>query len=158
MFKRDDWMFGLLSVGVGAVALWAVDELAGVKTMDPAGPAAMPRIVAWIMIGIGLLHIGGSLLVLRQAATGETAQKKKKNNVPVILICLAGLVYYLFLERVGYLLMTPFLILAVMASVGERNLKKMLATAVGTALLLFCVFHFGLGVNMPLGVLAPLFE
>lgn len=157
MFKRDDWMFGLLSIGIGAVALWAVGDLADVKTMDPAGPAAMPKIVAWIMIGIGLLHIVGSLLVLKQKGAG-TERKKGKNNLPVVIICAAGLVYYLLLESLGYLIMTPLLILAVMASVGERNVKKMLATAVGTAALLFCVFHFGLGVNMPLGVFAPLFE
>lgn len=149
-------MFGLLSIGVGAVTLWAVGDLAGIKTMDPAGPAALPKIVAWIMIGIGVLHIGGSLAAMKKPEGGGGG--KKKNNLPVVLICIAGFIYYLLLEKAGYLIMTPLLILAVMASVGERNVKKMLATAVGAAVLLFCVFHFGLGVNMPLGVLAPLFE
>lgn len=152
-------MFGLLSIGVGAVALWAVSDLDGIRTMDPAGPAAMPRIVAWIMIGIGLMHIAGALLVMRKPKEGAGEEKKKKkNNLPVVLICAAGLLYYLLLERVGYLLLTPLLILSIMMSVGEKNVKKMLLTAVSSAAVLFCVFHFGLGVHMPLGVLAPLFE
>ncbi len=156
MFKRDDWLFGLLSIAVGAVTLASVAGLTKIKTMDPAGPAAMPKIIAWMMIGIGLMHIVGSLLALRKSGADQE-KKKAKNNIPVILISAAGFLYYLFLESVGYPLLTPFLIAAVMLSVGDRNVKRVCAAALGLAVVLFVAFHYGLGVRMPLGVLEPLF-
>jgi Tripartite tricarboxylate transporter TctB family. len=156
LFKKDDWMFGVIAIVVGVVALFAVSELAGVKTMDPAGPVAMPRIVSWMMIAIGVMHVIGSILAIKNGAPEK--EKKKKNNLPVVLICIAGFLYYLLLERVGYLIMTPLLILAIMTSVGERNVKKIAFTCIGAVAVLFGMFHYGLGVSMPLGVLSPLFN
>ena len=156
MFKRDDWMFGVLAIVIGAVALAAVAGLAGVKTMDPAGPTAFPRIIAWIMIGIGVLHIIGSLLVIKKGG-GEEKKKKQKKMLPVVLICVAGFAYYLLLMPLGYPIMTPLLVAAVMLTVGERNIGKVVAVAVCSAAVLFVTFYYGLGVSLPLGVLEPLF-
>ncbi len=154
MFKRDDWMFGILAVVVGAVALAAVAPLASVKTMDPAGPTAFPKIIAWMMIAIGALHIVGALLVKPEKDDGK---KKAKKQLPVILICAASILYYFLLLPVGYPIMTPLLIAAIMLSVGERRPGKLIPMAVGCAAVLFIAFYYGLGVSLPLGVLEPLF-
>ncbi len=154
MFKRDDWMFGVLAIVIGA-ALVAIAPLAGVKTMDPAGPTAFPRIIAWMMIAIGVLHIIGSLLVMKKE--GGDGKKKKKKMLPVVLISVASLAYYFLLMPVGYLVMTPLLVAAVMLSVGERRPGKVITTAICSAAVLFIAFYYGLGVSLPLGVLEPLF-
>jgi putative tricarboxylic transport membrane protein len=153
VFKRDDWMFGILAIVIGAVALIAVAPLAGVKTMDPAGPTAFPKIIAWMMIAIGVLHIIGSLTVRK----AEDGKKKVKKQLPVILICVVSILYYLLLMPVGYPIMTPLLVAGVMLSVGERRLGKVIPIAIGAAAVLFVVFYYGLGVSLPLGVLEPLF-
>lgn len=153
MFKRDDWLFGILAIAVGVIALIAVAPLAGVKTMDPAGPTAFPKIIAWMMIGIGALHIVGSLGV-KTADDGK--KKKKKNQLPVILISIASIAYYFLLMPVGYPIMTPLLVAAVMLSVGEFRMSKVIPTAVGASAVLFIAFYYGLGVRLPLGVLESL--
>lgn len=154
MFKRDDWMFGILSIVIGAVTLVAVSGLAGVKTMDPAGPTAFPKIIAWMMIAIGVLHVVGSVLVIQKG--GEAKEKKPKKQLPVVLICLASLLYYLLLMPVGYPVLTPFFIAAVMLAVGERNIGKVVTISICTAAVLFAAFYYGLRVSLPLGVLEPL--
>jgi hypothetical protein len=121
--------------------------------MDPSGPAAMPRIVAWMMILIGAVHIFAAYNIIRKGGAPER-KKKKGSFVPVILICAACGIYYLLLEEIGYLIMTPLLIIAIMTSVGERNVRKILCTSIGTSVFLFCVFNYMLKVNMPLGVLS----
>ena len=156
MFKRDDWMFGALAIVIGVIALVAVAPLAGVKTMDPAGPTAFPRIISWMMIAIGALHIAGSLLAIKREG-GEEKKKKSKKMLPVVLISVASLAYYLLLMPVGYPVMTPLLIAAVMLSVGERRIGKVIVVALCSAVVLFCTFYYGLGVSLPLGVLEPLF-
>ncbi len=155
VFKRDDWMFGVLAIVIGAIALAAVAGLAGVKTLDPAGPTAFPRIIAWMMIAIGALHIIGSLLAMR--AGGEEKKKKPKKMLPVVLISVASLVYYLLLMPIGYPVMTPLLIAAVMLAVGERRIGKVIVVSLCSAVVLFSAFYYGLGVSLPLGVLEPLF-
>jgi hypothetical protein len=62
------------------------------------------------------------------------------------------------LENVGYILMTPLLIAAIMLSVGERGVRRILTTSIFTTAFLFCVFFYALKVNLPLGILYPLFN
>jgi putative tricarboxylic transport membrane protein len=153
VFKRDDWMFGVLAIVIGVVALVAVAPLAGVRTMDPAGPTAFPKIISWMMIAIGVLHIIGAMTVKVE----DGKKKKAKKQLPIILMCVASVAYYLLLQPVGYVIMTPLLIAAIMLSVGEYRLGKVIPMAVGCAAVLFIVFYYGLGVSLPLGVLEPLF-
>jgi hypothetical protein len=155
LFKRDDWIFGLISIVLACAVLYFSQELKGIRSMDPAGPAAMPIIIAWIMMGIGGVHVAGALRVIKKNPVGES--KKKGGMYKVVLICVACIAYYLFLESVGYPVMTPLLIMSIMASVGVRSVKKLLGVSLGTTVVLFCVFYYALQVNMPLGILRPLF-
>jgi hypothetical protein len=157
LFKRNDWLFGLISLALGASTLYFTADLAKLASMDPAGPAALPMIIAWIMIAIGAVHVGGSWLVIRKDP--DPAPAKKNGNISrVIAVCAACFVYYLALDWVGYPIMTPLLMIAIMGSVGVRSLKKMLGMSIGTTAVLFCVFYFLLKVSLPLGMLQMFFE
>jgi hypothetical protein len=157
MFKKDDWIFGLISIAVGTAVIYLTRDLASIKSMDPAGPAALPTIVSWLMIAIGAVHVAGAVMKKGPDESGN-AKKGKKDNKKVVIICAACAVYYLLLERVGYIIMTPALIAAIMLGVGERGARRILAASVFTTAFLFCVFYYALKVNMPLGVLYPLFN
>ena len=157
MFKKDDWIFGLISIAVGAATIYLTRDLASIKSMDPAGPFAMPSIVAWLMIAIGVVHVAGAA-AKKGSGESESAKKGKKDNKKVAIICAACAIYYFFLESVGYIIMTPLLIAAIMLGVGEREARRILAASILTTAFLFCVFYYALKVNMPLGVFDSLFN
>ncbi|MDR0653604.1 MAG: tripartite tricarboxylate transporter TctB family protein [Synergistaceae bacterium] len=158
MFKREDWIFGLIATLLGVAVLFYSRTLGVVTSMDPSGPAAMPRIVAWLMILIGITHIVvASALIIKNEKKPEE-RKKKGSYKPVVRICAACAVYYLLLEPIGYIIMTPLLILSIMTSVGEKNVKSLVTTSAGTTLVLFLIFYYVLQVNMPLGILSAFFN
>ena len=157
MFKRNDWVFGLISLALGVAVLFYSRTFDVVTSMDPSGPAAMPRIVAWLMIFIGIVHIAASALIIKREKKPEKHEKKGSYK-PVVMICAACAVYYFLLEPIGYIIMTPLLIMSIMASVGEKNVKSLVSTSVGTTLVLFLIFNYALQVNMPLGILSAFFN
>lgn len=162
MFKKTDWIFGSISIFIGAATLFLMRGLISLKSMDPAGPAAMPTIVAWLMILIGVIHVTCAVvLIKREGGKSELSNAGKKDSggtQKVVMICVACVGYYFLLEKIGYIFMTPLLITAIMLSVGERQARKIAATSIITTAFLFCVFYFALKVNMPLGLLDSLFN
>lgn len=151
MFKRNDWLFGLVAILVGAVALFGIQDLADVRSMDPAGPTALPRILAWGMIGIGAVHVAASLLL--RLKDNEDSGKKFSLSAfrPVALIVICGCIFIAALPYLSYPLSMPLLIASVMLVVGERSVARIVKTAVLTTAVLFAIFYWGLNVSLPLG-------
>ena len=159
MFKRDDWIFGVIATAVGSAALYLTKDLGTVRSIDSAGPRMFPLIVSSLMIAIGVAHILGAWLVRRRLPADSEEKKKENGSIKhVILICIACGVYCLLLESVGYLIMTPLLIIAIMMSVGERKIGSILTTTVVVSAFLFCVFYYALNVRIPLGILETFFR
>ncbi len=62
MFKKNDWIFGLISILIGVFVLVNIRDLLKVSnSMDPAGPAALPSnfalLIAAIMLSVGLRYV-----------------------------------------------------------------------------------------------------
>jgi hypothetical protein len=155
LFKRDDWIFGLISTLLGVAVIYFSRDLKAETSLDPAGPAAMPVIIACMMIAIGIVHIIGAWRIIKKGPAA-VAEKKKGDIKKVAAICAACLIYYLLLDVLGYPVLTPFLIMAIMGSVGVRDLKHMIGMSIGTTAVLFCIFYFLLKVSLPLGILSSL--
>jgi hypothetical protein len=157
LFKRNDWIFGLISLALGGGTLYFARDVASVQSLDPAGPAAMPSIIAWLIIAIGAVHIWGSWNVIRKnPADAKTEQNSGMSRI--VVICAASLVYYFLLDSVGYIVMTPLLMIVIMTSVGSRDVKSILGMSLGTTAVLFCIFYLLLKVSLPLGILQPFFN
>jgi putative tricarboxylic transport membrane protein len=154
MFKKNDWIFGLISILIGVFVLANIRDLLKVSnSMDPAGPAALPSIIAWAMVAIGLV-------IRREKGKGKTEtlpRRERKSLTPVVLITLASAVFIACLSSVGYPIAMPLLIAAIMLSVGVRDVKKIAITSIVTTLILFVSFSFGLNVDLPLGILKRFF-
>ena len=162
MFKKNDWLFGLVSTLIGLFVLANVRGLWKVKTsMDPAGPAALPSIIAWAMIGIGVVHIVASLIVIQREKKGDSRESTRRKGIkslkPVLLITLSSMVFIFCLPFIGYPIAMPLLIGAVMFSIGVRDFRKIALTAISTAFILFVSFSYGLKVDLPLGILERFF-
>lgn len=161
MFKKKDWIFGVISVVLGLFVLFNIEALREIKnSMDPAGPAALPSIIAWSMIIIGLLHIAAALYLIRIESVKEKrgeVTNKTKSILPVVKISIASVIYILLLPIIGYPLAMPLLITAIMLSVGIREKKKIIVVSLMTTIILFVSFTFGLKVDLPLGFFESFF-
>ena len=70
-----------------------------------------------------------------------------------LTVMVAIFVYTSFLERVGFLLMT-FGLVAVLFALGRVNTWVSITGAIVTVILAYVLFHFGLQVQFPRGILA----
>lgn len=161
MFKKKDWIFGIISVAIGVFVLLNIESLRDIKnSMDPAGPAALPSIIAWSMIVIGIIHVAASLYLIRKESVKEKSEeglKKNKSIMPVLKISIASVIYILLLPFIGYPLAMPLLTASIMLSVGIREKKKIIAVSLMTTIILFTSFTFGLKVDLPLGFFESFF-
>lgn len=160
MFKKNDWIFGIISVAIGVFVLFNIGSLRNIKnSMDPAGPAALPLIIAWSMIVIGIIHFTASLYLIRKESVKEKSEGAKKNKsiMPVLKISIASVIYILILPIIGYPLAMPLLTSSIMLSVGIREKKKIIAVSLMTTIILFASFTFGLKVDLPLGFFESFF-
>jgi hypothetical protein len=157
LFKRNDWIFGVISLALGGATLYFAREVASVQSLDPAGPAAMPSIIAWLIIAIGAVHIWGSWNVIKK--NPSAAKTEDSSGISrIVIICAACLLYYFYLDEIGYIVMTPLLMIVIMLSVGSRDVKSILGMSLGTTAVLFCIFYLLLKVSLPLGILQPYFN
>jgi putative tricarboxylic transport membrane protein len=60
-------------------------------------------------------------------------------------------------DFLGFVIITPFAIFALMFLLGLRRLPGMIIFAVAATGVIFCAFRFLLGIDMPMGVLYGLF-
>ena len=67
------------------------------------------------------------------------------------------LVYALLWEILGFIIITPFAIFALMFLLGMRRYTAMIVFSISAMLVVFTAFRFFLNVDMPLGILYGLF-
>ena len=152
MFQRNDWVVGVLSVLLGAFVIYRSNFWETVTSLDPAGPGALPVILAWGIIIIGIIHLIGF----------RFSPKSKKYNLqelkPVLQITLVSIIYILLFEKLGYLILTPLLIISIMWIVQVRDKRVLIKTGFLATAVLFAIFFFGLKIKLPLGILEFFFE
>lgn len=120
----------------------------------PVGPEFFPRYLA-----IGLFVCCAALLI--QAIRTRPANNKKALTLNLrdkglqrLLIGLVIIVAYaLCWEPVGFIIVTPLVLFALMFLLGLRRYPVMILFSFGAMLVIFCVFRFLLGIDMPLGIL-----
>ena len=114
------------------------------------GPKLFPGLVA-----AGLLLVGAALLY--EARAGVVAHPAGfELDLPPPLMVSAGLVLQMLLMRpAGFVLATTVLFAAVARALGSRRLVLDLAVGLVLCLGAYAAFTWGLGLNLPAGVLAP---
>ena len=82
----------------------------------------------------------------------------KAEMKPILLISVISFAYIILLEHVGYLFMTPLLIIGLMAVANVRKLKTLLSVGIGATFVLFVLFFIVLKVQLPMGLLDDVFD
>ncbi|MBM3623582.1 MAG: tripartite tricarboxylate transporter TctB family protein [Alphaproteobacteria bacterium] len=142
LFSKDLWS-GLMFAGFGVLALVMGSNLA-VGTAIRMGPGYVPRMLSYILIGLGLAIVARSLI-----SPGETIERLRWK--PVTMITIGVVVFALLFERAG---LAPALVcLIFLAALGGQEFKlveTILACIVLTAL---CVVIFKLGLSMNISII-----
>lgn len=151
LFQKRDRILGLLVVLLGAGILVESNRWIELFHTDPAGPSGAPKLLAGGIIFLGIVLFVGSFFARSE---GSKEIYMDRTILTVFLLCGA---YAFLLNVVGYLILTPLLIGSIMWTLLTRNRKEIILVSVFTTLVLFSVFHFGLKVDLPWGVLSFLF-
>jgi hypothetical protein len=149
--NRPDTVSGLFWLGISIfVGAKAIDL--GFGRFSGPGPGF---VLFWSSLVFGSL----SIVLLIRSFTGEKGEKRLSDPFRglkwrrVLTVIIAIFVYTSFLDRVGFLLMT-FGLLAVLFMLGGVSRWISIAGALVTVIAAYVVFHFGLQVQFPRGILA----
>jgi putative tricarboxylic transport membrane protein len=120
-------------------------------TSAVVGPALFPYLIA-----AGLVIVGVSLL--REAFTGHIAHEGgfELDWIAVALVSAGLLIQIFLLETLGWIPATALLFIAVARALGSRRLLTDAVLGVALTAASFVVFNYGLGLNLPGGVVADL--
>ena len=146
---------GEAALGGGVLALGLFIAFETTRGLGPTnavvGPALFPYLIA-----AGLVIVGASLL--REAFAGHIAHEGgfELDWIAVVLVS-AGLVIQMFLlETLGWIPATTLLFIAVARAFGSRRLVIDAALGVALTAASFVMFNYGLGLNLPGGVVADM--
>jgi putative tricarboxylic transport membrane protein len=160
MFKKEDCIVGIVSVLIGIGIIVRAQRLVVKFVLDPAGPKALPVIIAVGIIIIGVILIVGGWLASRtieKEPSHRTAAQWVNDYRPVLFIIVFSLIYAGFMDILGYLLLTPLLIAGIMWALDERGLKRIAKVSLTMTLILYVIFRWGLQVKFPQGIFENFF-
>jgi len=117
------------------------------------GPGVVPRVVGGVIVFLGAL-------LLREALTGgfrgvdEEAEVHLPMNWAAFAWITAGIIVYgLLVERAGFLIASTLLFMAVARGFASRRWLLNAVIGLAVAAFIFAVFNYGLGLQLPAGVL-----
>ena len=138
----DDIILSLVLMLLGAFAFF---ESAGFPNIA----AHFPRRISLLLILLSCALFLVGLYTRKKNPKSETGTAPSYRNVILLTGIIA--VYILVLDRIGYVVSTIGLVLAIIYALGYRNRNRAILAALCSVLLAFAVFRFLLGVPLPLG-------
>ena len=151
-----DIFYGALIGGIAVVFFALTSSFPSVQRgLDPR---VFPRFVSICTFILSMVLIGKGVkaLVKEQAGTERTTRERLLDRPAVlkriIWLFLIGLGYVLIIEKVGYVISTPFLIAATMVLFGEKRFLRILLVSVLTTGVLFVLFRMIFRVPLPVSI------
>jgi putative tricarboxylic transport membrane protein len=145
IFPMMFWMGMGLFVTVYAYTL-------GLKGFHDPGPGLMPFIVGLLLCLVSLYLLVTSLLK-RDAVEETNKGEEKKVSLGAISLVVGSLIAYaLLMERLGFLITTPLLLMALFRGSGARKWRSIVFTSILTSLIVYFAFTY-LRVRLPPGIL-----
>ena len=106
-------------------------------------------------MGVGLMLLFTAVMIIDRYKEKEVKELDiiNRNSIFVGAIVLLGsYVYFAFMVRIGYILVTPFFMWAFIYLMGVPSLKYSVVSSLAVTVFVYALFT-GLGINLPLGVL-----
>lgn len=129
---------------LGAVILWDSARLADLGGYSGLGPASVPRVVGFGLLGLALWTVIAAL-------RGEFPERPAQNPAPVLWI-VAGLAAQLMLLHVaGFSVATGILFAFTARGFGKRNMALTIPVGIALSFAVWCVFSQLLMLHLPAG-------
>lgn len=145
---------GLVSLVLGVIYFFATRNLPESAVADPIGPRAFPYIIS-----VGMVIVGLILTLKREALTEKNKAvifdmaTEKGLMLDIAYTCVAGVIFGLILEPVGYLISTFLFMTAMMFIANGRRIAYNVSIGVTFALVTYGLFFGLLEVSLPRGIL-----
>jgi hypothetical protein len=143
---RKNVLAGLMFIGVGALGLW-LSRNYPVGTALRMGTGYVPRLLCWILMGLGAVVL---VQGLREADSARPSDGGARARLwPIAVVTSSLVVFGLSLERLG--LVVAILLLIGIGSLAARGIKpwEALLAALGLIALSWTIFIQGLGLTIP---------
>ncbi len=141
-----DRAVGLIVLVLGVIVLLAAGRLPRAMMGDPAGPAVVPLIVSWGLIGCGML-----LAVRRPRDT--SAGPVWGGGVRLAAVVALLFLYAVTLTPLGYLLATTVMLFLLLLIYNPRRHALNAVVSIAFTAVTYGLFHLLLGVYVPRGLL-----
>lgn len=147
-----------LSLGIVAFGIFLVFQTSGIEVSPGyarVGPRVFPWVVSFALIGIGLW-------LAREALVGLWTSEDSAATAPAfdwrafLLIGLGLLLHMGLIGRAGFVIASAALFVCVARAFGSRALLRDTAIALVLSLVVYVGFQYGLGLDLPAGVMAGL--
>ena len=136
----------LLFIGVAVLGLW-VSRNYPVGTALRMGTGYMPRLLLWILLGLGGIVL---VLGLRESDPRKATEAADGSAWrPVVFVSLSLVVFALAIERLGLVL--SVLLLTAIGAVAARGLRPLETVVAAAVLMVLCwlIFIVGLSLTIP---------
>nr|WP_111298405.1 tripartite tricarboxylate transporter TctB family protein [Paracoccus saliphilus] len=148
--RLKDVIVGLAMTGAG---IGYLGMAAALPAKDGVDAATVPFVLAWMMIGLGLIELFGASR--RQAAAGQAAEWGGALTVVLTLLLIAGFIVALrplgFPIATALYLFLQFMVLAPRA--GRPPVALYAGLAASVAAVIFATFRYGFDLLLPAGPL-----
>ncbi len=141
-----DRAVGVIVLVLGVIVLLAASRLPRAMMGDPAGPAVLPLVVSWGLIGCGMLL---AVRRPRDTSVGPVWGGGVRLAAVVALLFL----YAVTLTPLGYLVATTVMLFLLLLIYNPRRHLLNGVVAIAFAALSYGLFHLLLGVYVPRGLL-----
>ena len=143
--------FSELVIGLGCMALGVsvfIMSLDLQKVRLGIGPAGFPKFIAVVL---GILGLAQTVTTLSVGVEAPKFNVEKKAATLFISAVAAVVVYVMLLDYIGFLLLTPILMMVMMWLFGERHFGKMALIAVVTTVIVWLLFTEVFMIFLPVG-------
>jgi putative tricarboxylic transport membrane protein len=146
VLSRKNVLAGLMFIGVAALGLW-LSRHYPVGTTLRMGTGYVPRLLCWLLMGLGAVVLVQGLREARSEAPSDGGALTRL--WPIVVVTTSLVVFGLSLERLG--LVVAVLLLIAIGSLAARGIKpwEALLAALGLIVLSWTVFIRGLGLTIP---------
>ena len=142
----SELVIGLACMALAAAVFIAAGNLQKVKL--GIGPSGFPKFIA---IVLGILGLAQTITALSSGVEAPKFDVDKRAASLFSAAVAMSVVYVLLVETIGFLIMTPLLLIGLMVLFGERSIVKMLVIAAITTICIWLLFTEVFMIFLPVG-------
>lgn len=152
--KTADLIGGGTGIALGCFVLYEGSKMPADLIMK-IGPSYFPNVLAMVLIIFSLILIVYALLG-RSKGHADPIRLGDKGIQRALISLLAIVAYAVFLDLLGYPVVTVLLVSGIMMLLGKRNPLQIACVSVATTFVVWLLFAKLLMLSMPMGILEDL--